>query len=149
MIRLSFCGATCQIAYSIYLLSSVPITWVVASGCESTQFCFDVLFSPSLHLRRGLSKYIPKLNSVLFLLISGHFNNIHTSHIRRASVNSSFLCVFLLQILINRTPIIRLFNYPALQLSGSPVIRLSNCPDLFGPSSKHFLTVIVLHLFMA
>ena len=38
----------------------------------------------------------------------------------------------------SRTPLIR-------QL----VARTANYPDRLGPSSKHFLTVIVLHIFMA
>ena len=38
----------------------------------------------------------------------------------------------------SRTPVIRTL-----------VIRTSNNPDLLGPSGKHFLTVIVLHLLMA
>ena len=50
------------------------------------------------------------------------------------SVGSKFMAEFKCSI----TPIIRTL-----------VVRLANYPDRLGPSGKHFLTVIVLHLFMA
>jgi len=31
----------------------------------------------------------------------------------------------------------------------TPLIQIANYPDRLGPSGKHFLTVIILHLFMA
>jgi len=45
-------------------------------------------------------------------------------------------------------PFLRSCQYSRTPLIRTLVIRLSNYPDLFGPSSKQFLIVIVLHLFV-
>jgi hypothetical protein len=64
---------------------------------------------------------------------------------------------------IIRMVIVRISNYPdggsdrqlsGWWLSGSSIIRMvvvriANYPDVLGPSGKHFLTVIVLHVYMA
>jgi hypothetical protein len=39
-------------------------------------------------------------------------------------------------------------KYSRIPLIRKLVIRIANYPDHLGPSSKHFLTVFLLHLFM-
>ena len=52
-----------------------------------------------------------------------------------------------------RTPILflvfPLVFYSIIQLNRTLVVRIANYPNRLGPSTKHFLTVTVLHLFMA
>jgi hypothetical protein len=66
--------------------------------------------------------------------------------INRSYENKNLLSLYLLSFLVGLRNYQHVGTAPIIR---KLVIRISNCPDRLGPSGKHVLTLIVLHLVMA